>query len=345
MWRGDARLSGASDSKLALPLQRKWQYLAEDSFAGTPVGGGGRIYAATEKGWIIALETNGKEAWKVQLISSSDTGEKVGAALSGPLAVSKDVLVACSVDGKVYGLSLKDGGVKWIYSAGGVIQGAPIVAGQRVIVLSKDQGQIHCIDSGDGSRIWLSKPEARADGHPALVKGSVVFGNCNAMLLFLELKTGKLSHAVEFGEGHEIAGAPSCATGLIYVGTRAGSLMCVDEAKKTHLWEKELGGGELFTPLATTGSQVVAATGDRKLICFSGGIRKWEYNSNGLLGAPVIAGSLVLAVADEELVVLDAEDGAKVGSVECPPTQHAPALVDDLVIVAGEDSSIYAFGK
>ncbi len=344
-WRGDSALTGSSQSDIGVALKQKWQYLAEDDFVGTPVGGSDRIYAATYKGWIVALDTKGKELWKIQLTRSAVDGAKVGEDLAGSLAVSKNILVACSESGRVYGLSPKDGGIQWVYDATGSIYGSPIIRDGRIIVLAKDQGQIHCIDAKDGTKLWVSKPDARADGHPAVVGGVVVFGNCNSMLLFVNIETGKSMDAVEFGEGHEIAGAPTAAGGMIYVGTRAGSLMCVDASDRTQLWEKELGGGELFTPLTVAGDQLIVATGADKLISFSGGKQKWAYDSNGVMGAPVIAGSRVLVVADEELVVLDGGDGSKLGSVACPPTGNAPALIDGMVIVAGEDSSIYGFGK
>ena len=341
-WRGHPQLSGKSETDIKPPLAQAWQYLSDEDFIGTPVGGDGQIFVNTAKGRILALSTKGEELWRVQPTYTTEKGAVTNDILSGPLALIGDIIVACSEDGRIYGVTTDKGEVAWTVNTGEGIQGAPVIDGNKVIVLTQEAGRLHCVDAEKGETVWVSEAEARADGHPSLIGDAVVYGNCNASLMFVSKAKGKTLQAVEFGEGHEIAGTAAGGSGKVYVGTRAGSLMCVDSVKRELVWEKELDSGELFEAPAVSGSRVVVPTGDGELVCFSGEDRIWTYESSGALGVPVIAGDSVFVVADGKLVALSINDGLVLDSVKCAESDYPPAIIDGMVIVAADDSSIYA---
>lgn len=343
-WRGDSAMSGNAGEAIKLPLEQKWQYLSEYEFTGTPVGGGGKIFLLTREGWVVCLSTGGKELWKQRFLRKTDSGSVTNVVFSGPAAFSSNTLVACTEKGSVFGISTADGAQQWLYETGGALEGAPVIDDSGVIILTKTEGRVHCIDLEKGVKVWISDVDARADGNPAVCSGLVVYGNCNAKLNFLDRATGKTSGIVEFGEGHEIAGTPACADGKVYVGTRAGYLMCVDVLKKKLLWKKDVGGGELFAPPAVLENSVLISKGDISILSFAGRLAGWEYKSESTLTAPVVAGKNVVLVSGSMLVTLNGEDGSLTGTVKCGSSDFPPAIIEGMVIVAGDDSSVYCFG-
>lgn len=343
-WRADPAMTGRSGVAVDLPLVQKWQYISEYAFTGTPVGGRGKIFVLTRQGWVVCLSSDGKELWKQRFIRKTDSGSVTNVVFSGSAAFSSNIIAACSEGGSVFGISANDGSQLWRYEAGAPVQSAPVIHESGVIILTKTEGRVHCIDLEKGTGIWISDKDVRADGNPAVCSGQVVYGNCNANLVFVDRKSGKTAGVVEFGEGHEIAGTPACADGKVYVGTRVGSLMCVDVVKQKLLWDKTVGGGELFTPPAIMENSVLVSKGDMSILCIEDRLNKWEYNSDGRISAAVVAGNKVMFLSGDRLVVLNGKDGSSVGAVKCGGSDFAPAVIDGLVIVAGDDSSIYCFG-
>jgi len=327
-----------------LPLVRKWQYISEYEFTGTPVGGRGKIILLTRQGWVVCLSSDGKELWKKRMLRDTGSGGFTNAVFSSSAAYSSGIIAACSEDGSVFGISANDGSQLWRYAAGAPVHSAPVIHESGVLILTRAEGRVHCIDLEKGTGIWISDKYVRADGGLAVCSGRVVYGNCNANLVFIDRNNGKTAGVVEFGEGHEVAGTPACADGKVYVGTRSGSLMCVDILKQKLLRKNEIGGGELFAPPAVIDKSVLISEGDFSLLRLGGGASGWKYKSDSIITPPVVSGGSVFLLSGGMLVTLNAEDGKSTGAVKCGSTDFPPAIIDGMVVVAGDDGSIYCFG-
>lgn len=342
-WRGDAGMTGSSTaSNSGTVLSAKWTHLAEDDLSGTPVGGSGRIYAATGSGQVFCLDGEGREIWKTRL-AGRQADASANESIRVPLAVSGKTVIACAERGLVYGLDADDGLVRWTYDAGDSIQGAPAVSGGKVFVLTQVKGVVHCISADKGRQVWVSDEEARSDGHPAVCGSELVAGNCNAMLVFISTETGRITGRVKFGEGNEIAGTPACSDGMVSVGTRSGTLMTVRSADREKEREVKVDRGQLFLPLAVRNGECVAADETGKLHAFSQGRLKWRYGGEGTMSAPVIAGASAAVIAGGKLRLLSMHDGREMSAAVCPESDWPPAVIDGMIVVAGNDSSVRAY--
>jgi outer membrane protein assembly factor BamB len=115
---GDRYLIGYSLSKGML----MWRYGAGSEVRSAPVASGGRIFAGTEDGILVALDKNGVLLWK------KDLG---GAIRSKPLIMGEMIAVT-GYNSKLYMLSMSDGSVAAEYSADAPIYSSPAYHDGRV---------------------------------------------------------------------------------------------------------------------------------------------------------------------------------------------------------------------
>jgi outer membrane protein assembly factor BamB len=118
-----------------------------------PIGGGlevvdGRIVAGTLKGEVIAYDTSGKLLWTAPV-----AGEVIA-----PAAVSRNIVVARTADGRIFAFAAADGKRLWVYQrptpslllrspAGVLAAGADVVAGYP-------NGKLIALDIEDGKLTW-----------------------------------------------------------------------------------------------------------------------------------------------------------------------------------------------
>lgn len=110
-----------------------------------------KLFLGTSKGELIslALDANGaKELWRSQLTSE---------ILSAP-AISNGIVVAKTIDGRLYGLSLENGNQNWVYDRSVprlTLRGssAPQISNDIVITAS-DSGKLSALTLKNGKLLW-----------------------------------------------------------------------------------------------------------------------------------------------------------------------------------------------
>lgn len=284
-----------------------------------PAIGGDTIYAADIDGEVFALDkSNGKTRWSVELDVplSAGVGLSPGAVLVGSykgelIALSRDdgqelwraqlsseilsepaasasVAVATANDGRLYGVDMATGAIKWMYESVQPVltlrgTSAPLVKGDTVIA-AFDSGKVYALEMETGLIQW----EQRV----AIPKGK-----------------SELERIVD------IDGTPWLAGELLYVVSYQGRLMAFAAATGRPLWAEE--ASSVQGPTADF-SQVYIVGDQDKVRAFNAGTgaQVWE-NSHLLrrkLAPPVVWGDYV-ALADYEgyLHLLDRETGEIVG--------------------------------
>jgi len=127
--------------------------------AGVEVGDD-KIIVGTAKGEVLAVRSDGSQAWSAQV-----TGEVIA-----PASVSRKVVVVRTSDGRIYGFNLEDGKRRWVYqrqspalllrSESGVLAvGGDVVAGYP-------NGKLIALDIEDGKLTWeatVSTPRGATD--------------------------------------------------------------------------------------------------------------------------------------------------------------------------------------
>lgn len=125
------------------------------------------------------------------------------------------------------------------------------------------------------------------------------------------------------------AAAADPARGLVYVGSRDGTLVAIDDRRGEFVWEVDLGGGLNGVPVLASiedDGEVVRATAaherpdwmligtdDGSLVAFDLEAREvvWRYRTSGLVREPAVIGEGVVHVVNsrDEVFTLDARTG------------------------------------
>ena len=108
-----------------------WGMTTEDGFYGTPVVSGGRVYAASFGGEVVAAdESTGEVVWRA----------RVGAPVWGSMSAVGDVVLVGDTDGILHSLNAGTGALRWQFRTGGQISATPVVVDGVVYVGSWDGG-------------------------------------------------------------------------------------------------------------------------------------------------------------------------------------------------------------
>ena len=294
---------------------------AGDASGGGLAVSGGRLYATTGFGEVVALDaTSGATLWRQDLNA---------AALGAPTVVN-GTLYAVSRDSRGWGIDASSGRVLWEVSgvpgAAGIDGGAaPAVDGGQVY-LPFNSGELVAVQL-DGTRNWTTpvvgdragRAYAAAfediTGDPVLVGGTVYVGNPTGRTMAIEAATGEVLWSAPEGA----MSPPVVVGGSVFVVSDANELVRLDARTGARVWSVEL-------PLFTT---------DRIRR------RKAVYAHYG----PILAGGqLVVASSDGYLRSFDPSTGALVGATELPGGAASnPVVANGLLFVTDEDGRLNAY--
>lgn len=377
--RGNQRLTGQADGKLADELRLCWTFQTGDAIRTAPVVAEGKVYVGSDDGRLYALRLeDGKAEWAFP----------AGEAIRGSPCVADGRVAFGCLDQKVYCLDARTGrrlwsaavtdnmagGLNWaridarassqpttgpatrsagLRPASGTTRpasgpGAPGSngAGERLIFLvGCNDGWLYALDGETGSTVWKYESKYYINGTPAVDGERVVFGSCDGNLYVLTADTGELERQVEF-ESY-LPGSPALADGKAFFAVSPSSLLCADLDKGWALWRYE--GEEWYTAPAIDARHVLMGGRDDRLHCVDRqeGKRRWSCKARGGLDSPpVICGDrVVIGSQDGRVYVLRLSDGREAWSYEIgAPISTAPAVVGGAIIVAADDGVVYAFG-
>ena len=243
--------------------------------------GEGRVYAGTIKGDVIAIEPDGKIAWR-----SSVAGEVIA-----PVAVSRKIVVARTSDGRIFGLSADDGKRRWVFQraaptlllrseAGVLAIGGDVVAGYP-------NGKLIALDLEDGKLTW-------------------------------EVSVSLPHGATELERIADVAGLPVIDGTTICAAAFQGKAACFDIASRSQMWSHDL---STALDLANDAKNLYAVddTGAVQALAKTSGALVWKQDKLRYrrLTSPEVVGSYVV-VGDGfgYLHVLSTDNGEFVGRIQ-----------------------------
>lgn len=228
---------------------RRWQVslTPEGERSGGGFGGGlaadgGRIYAATGFGEVLAVDpASGEIFWR----------KSFGAPFRAAPAAARGVVVAVTRDNRAVGLAGDDGRVLWRLQAAatdaGFLGGAsPTIAGE-IAVLPFASGELLAVSAESGRRAWSAvltggrRGLARAaitdiTGGPVIVGPLVVAANQSGRMAAIDGRNGERVWTRGIGSG-----APIWAAGdTIFVVSDDANLMRLSARDGSTLWAAEL---------------------------------------------------------------------------------------------------------
>lgn len=341
----------AGKTELPAKPELLWRYDAGEPVIHAPAAGGGRIYFTTLENDVVAVDLNGRKLWS-RKVTRAEGPKPLPEAFDAPLTYVEGALIAVSVDGVVYALDAATGKTLWTYNSRDSIQAAATWykdsgGRKRVVVINQPSGALHCIDGGTGRKLWTSEGAARTDGPITLGDGLVVFGSCDAAVHGINAEDGEQVGVVTLGEGSEIAGGAAIAGGLVFIGSRSGTLACLDLRKQKQVWVNTDGSGELFTTPAASENKVVVVNGEGNVFCADSrsGKTLWTHRAAVMSPrSPIIVSRRIVLSLDGVLRVLRLDDGAKVWEHAIGGDLTSPVVVDGMIVVGSDEGRVMAFG-
>ena len=342
-YHGGYSLDGvAPDAPPDAPV-KLWTFRADHRIEVTPISGGKRIYAATTKGTIHALDLKGKELWKVEL------GKKITPA---PPLFTDGLLIIGGSDGILRALDASNGKSKWTYDVDDTIQGTANrvdLPGKKkgIIVIAQAEGVVHCLDVETGRLAWKTEAVERCDGSAGVGSGRVVMGSCASALHVYSVKQRGKSRDIELGGESQVAGGVAVVGGVAYAGTRGGKLCAVNLESGKIRWTYDKNRSEAFATPAVNKSTVIFASDDGKITALKRDDGKWlwDFDSDGEPGSPVIAGNRVVVSSDGFIIMLNLKTGKLIWKTEIADRITSPAIIKGRILVGADDGTVSLYGK
>jgi outer membrane protein assembly factor BamB len=238
------------------------------------------VVVGTNKGDVLAFDTNGKPLWQA----------KISSEVVGPPKVAEGTVVVWSGDGRTFGLAAADGKTKWVYQrvnpalvvrnyAGGVISRGGLFTGTA-------GGKLLAMDLATGNVGW--------EANVATPKG-----------------------ATELERIADVTSLPLVEERQVCAVAFQGRVACFEILRGTLNWSRDISS---LTGLADDNRYVFTCDDASSMYAFdrATGASAWKQDklAQRRLGGPQVAGDYLLAVDVEGYVHLfDRNNGSLVGRI------------------------------
>jgi outer membrane assembly lipoprotein YfgL len=306
------------------------------------------LYVAGSEGQVAAIDARtGADVWRLSL----------GTELSAGAGSDGRFVAVVSQENEL--ITIVNGRQIWRQKLGALTLTAPLVAGERIFVLSADRA-VTAFDAASGRKLW----QQQRTGDPLVLgQAGVIVAVDNTLvtglggrLVGLNPTNGntRWSAPIATSRGvNEIERLVDLVAGVsreaeqICVRAFQSAVGCVDSSKGTLSWAKPAFG---FAGVHANANMLVGTEKDGKIMAWrrTDGENLWtserlRYHS---LSAPLLVGQLIV-VGDESGMVhfLSNEDGSPLNRI---PTDGsavlvAPVLVGDTVVVVTQRGGVFGF--
>lgn len=292
-----------------------------------PVVSQGRIFTLDSQSLVTATSTSGATLWQADLRPPRD---QEGDATGGGLVVSGDTVYISIGFGVLAALDASTGAVRWTQQLDASSSGAPSVAGNLVYVTAGDNTG-WAVNRSDGTVAWQVSTAGDTNNilgaaAPAISDDLAIFsfGSGEVQAVFRQGGLNRWDASVlgkrpgrALSNVSDVTAAPVISGSTVYVGNQAGRIAAL-----------ELGSGS----------------------------RIWTARE-GAIGPVWPVGGSIFAVSDlNELMRLDATDGAKIWGIELPNfvkrkpkkqsavvSHHGPIVAGGRVILASGDGLLRSY--
>lgn len=292
-----------------------------------PVVSNGRIFTLDSQSIVTATSTSGATLWQADLRPPRD---QEGDATGGGLVVAGDTVYVSLGFGVLAAVDASTGAVRWSQQLDASGSGAPAVSGDLVYLTSGDSTG-WAVNRSDGTVAWqigASEDTSNILGAPAPALTSdlaiFAFGSGEVQAVFRQGGLNRWDASVlgkrpgrALSNVSDVTAAPVVSGDRVYVGNQSGRIAALD---------------------------------------VNSGMRVWSARE-GAIGPVWPVGGSVFAISDlNELLRLDASDGAKIWGVELPNfverkpkkqsrvvSHHGPIVAGGRVILASGDGLLRSF--
>jgi outer membrane protein assembly factor BamB len=330
-----------------------------------PVVSRGVVFTMDAIGTVAAFNAeNGNRLW-AQETTPKDSEEP---AIAGGLAVDRDTVFATTGFGDVYALNAKTGEVKWRKSLQKPLRAAPMVADDRVYVVSIDN-DLNALDAETGDVLWHHSGTAEnaslmGASSPAAQGDTVVVAYNTGEIYSLRAQNGRPSWTYLLAAPAQVGALPAIADirglpvidkGRVFAISHSGRFAAIDLRSGDRVWENDIGG--INTPIVA-GDSVFIYGGDSQLIALTRetGRTLWvsplpkfsdpnDKDSDALVwSGPVLAGEKLWMVnSGGQLASFSSSDGAALSSIDLgSPVYLSPVIVNRTFFVVTDNGKLIA---
>jgi len=313
-----------------------------------PLAVAGRVFVAGKSGTVAALDAaTGKDVWRLNLATPLAAG------------VGSDGQMAAVITGNNQLVAIADGRELWRVRLPARSFTTPLVAGQRVFVLTADR-TVTAFDGKTGARLWSqnrpAEPLVLSQTGALLAVGDTLVAGLSGRMAGLNPVNGAVRWEAPVANARgtneverlvDIVGPVSRIGNSVCARAYSAAVGCVDASRGTVVWTRPAQG--------TTGVH-----GDDRLVFGSetnGRFQAWQRSTGepvwGIdrlkyrgLSAPLAVGRVV-AVADASGLVhlVSREDGSEMTrlTTDGSPIEAAPVLAGDALVVQTRNGGVYAW--
>ena len=308
----------------------------------------GRVFVANAGGTVAALDAaTGQDIWRINLAQALDAGVGTDGQMAAVITQGHDLV------------ALRDGQEIWRVRLPARSFSAPLVAGQRVFVLTADR-TVRAFDGQTGASLWVmsrpAEPLVLSQTGALLAVGDTLVAGLAGRLVGLNPINGIVRWDVPVATSRgtneverlvDVVGPVSRVGNSVCVRAYAAAVACVDAGAGTVAWTR--------TAQGTTGLH-----GDNRWVFGTetdGRVRAWQrvdgetgWNMDRLryrsLTAPLAAGRVVaVGDADGFVHLLARDDGSEMTrlTTDGSAIETAPVLAGDVLLVQTRNGGVYAW--
>ena len=308
------------------------------------------VTLASSDGTVLAMDaTTGQDLWRVQI-----AGAQIGAGAGSDGRYAAVVTRANDL------VVMERGRETWRESLGVLAYTAPLVAGERVFVMTADRA-VSAFDAQTGRKLWsYTRPGeqllALRQSGVLLAVGDTLVAGISGRLVGLNPLNGTLRWEAPIATARgtndverliDLVGRVSREGDVVCARAFQAAVGCVNTLRGTALWSKPAAGSE---GVHGDGQFVFGSESDGKVIAWrrTDGERVWtseRLKYRGLTAPLVIGRSVAVGDAQGFVHLLSKQDGSPLGRVATDGSAiaAAPVLVGNTLVVVTRNGGVFGF--
>ena len=314
----------------------------------TPLATAGRVFVAGASGTVAALDADtGKDVWRVDLRTGISAGVGSDGQTAAVITQTNDLV------------AIADGRELWRVRLPARAFTAPLVAGQRVFVLTADRS-VTAFDGRTGARLWSQarpgEPLVLGQSGVLLAVGDTLVAGLSARLTGLNPLNGTIRWEALVASARgtneverlvDLVGTVSRQGDSVCARAFGAAVGCVDTSRGAVVWSKPARGS---TGVHGDDRMVFGTESDGRVVAWqrASGERSWEIERLKYreLTSPLAVGRVV-AIGDSKGLVhlLSREDGSEMNrlSTDGSPIVGAPVLAGQTLVVQTRNGGVYGW--
>jgi eukaryotic-like serine/threonine-protein kinase len=348
--QGNPARTGEAQEVITPPLEKAWEFEAAGFIVHAPAISDGLIFfgdgTRAQKGTFYALDVfSGRLVWKFE----------TGGIINSSPTVSNGTVYFGSRDMNFYALDMKNGKLNWKFRCEkdenpmmpGRFSSSPLIVNDVVCVT---ENVLYLLNAKNGKEIAREEFTEWTGANPAFCDGILFSGSRKEVRAYNWSSKKKIWNVKLPGK---TSSGPSVSKNVVFVGTSYDTLHALQAKTGQQLWEFQIENDPIHSfPIlsspAISKERVIFGAPDGWVYALNveDGKKKWAFNTGGcVLSNPVVSGSVVYIISENEFYALDLEKGQPLWKNDCGSSRgSSPAICNNMVFV-GSGLKMFALRK